>query len=158
MAALDEETRAVRPRPPPSNPRATTVLALTAAAFCLPSNGPRRALQELMAIQTRLVEQSNQLQTARTAQQLKLQEHKRNDMTLRELEKLDDNVTTYRAVGRMFLGTTLAEAREDLAARRDKAKADAEAAGRNIEALERSLAQGEESLRELVQKKGLGPA
>ena len=111
-----------------------------------------------MAIQTRLVEQSNQLQTARTAQQLKLQEHKRNDMTLRELEKLDDNVTTYRAVGRMFLGTTLAEARQDLAARRDKAKAEAEVAGRNIETLERSLAQGEESLRELVQKKGLGPA
>ena len=106
-----------------------------------------------MAQQSRLYELTNQLQVARSTQQIKVQERKRTEATLRELEKLPADTATYRAVGRMFLVAPLPEVRSDLAARKDKLATEAATLQKNMDALERSIQVGEGSLRELVQKK-----
>ena len=106
-----------------------------------------------MTLQARVVETSQQLQLARTSFQLKIQERKRADVTLRELEKIGDDVPTYRAVGRMFLRSSIPEVRQDLDKRRVKVAGEADALQKNIGYLERSVEDGENNLRDFVQKK-----
>jgi prefoldin subunit 1 len=150
--SFDEDTRAVR--------------GAAQARVCLfrhtdEARGVGAWVQELMALQTRLVEQSQQLQQARGAQQSRVAERRRTEVTLRELERFGADVPTYRSVGRMFLRTPLPEVRAELDARRARLGTEADRLTKSIEALDAAVRDGESNLRELVQKKmvpaGAGP-
>ena len=99
------------------------------------------------------MEQSQQLQTARTGYQFKVTERKRTETTLRELEKIGDTVPVYRAVGRMFLRSSMPEIRDDLDKRKTKLTTEAVAVQKNVDYLERAIRDGENNLRDFVQKR-----
>ncbi|CAJ0849824.1 14805_t:CDS:2, partial [Entrophospora sp. SA101] len=94
---------------------------------------PEDALHKvLMELQTRLLENNRQLNIVKTQIQTKEREKRFAELTKHELSSLNENIRTYKSVGKAFIKTDINILKSDLETTITKTVSDLTALGKSI--------------------------
>ncbi|KAJ3055238.1 hypothetical protein HK097_011121 [Rhizophlyctis rosea] len=113
---------------------------------------PEVAQKVLVELQTKVVETSRQLATVKAQISTRDREKKLSELTAKELESMGENVSAYRAVGKMFLQEPLTVLTKELRDRVDAAERDTKNLERAAVKLERDLKDAQGSWQEVMHR------
>ncbi|CAH1759778.1 3017_t:CDS:2 [Entrophospora sp. SA101] len=112
---------------------------------------PEDALHKvLMELQTRLLENNRQLNIVKTQIQTKEREKRFAELTKHELSSLNENIRTYKSVGKAFIKTDINILKSDLETTITKTVSDLTALGKSKKYIERNISDSEAGLREII--------
>ena len=111
---------------------------------------PTKDSQELM----RAVQNKNFLLKQFSQQRVLLEEKKnlkrRSEFTLKELEPIEDEAVTYRAIGRMFLKDSLPDVRIEIQTIIDETAQEIQKLEKTVEQLDQRVRESEADVREML--------
>ena len=111
---------------------------------------PTKDSQELM----RAVQNKNFLLKQFSQQRVLLEEKKnlkrRSEFTLKELEPIEDEAVTYRAIGRMFLKDSLPDVRIEIQTIIDETAQEIQKLEKTVEQLDQRVRESESDVREML--------
>ncbi|KAI9015487.1 Prefoldin [Hyaloraphidium curvatum] len=111
----------------------------------------RRLLNEC---NTKLNAHRREQQTIQAMSASKERERRLNDFTVAQLQALEDETATFRAVGKMFLAATPTEIIEDLEKQNKDVAKDLEALGKKRDWIERQISDLNNTLRDVMRTSG----
>ncbi|KAJ1975056.1 hypothetical protein H4R35_003323 [Dimargaris xerosporica] len=104
----------------------------------------------LQTLQTKIIAGQRQLSAVRAQTQAQEREKRRNELTLKEIESLPSSVTTYKAIGKMFLQVEQKDVTKELRSNISEADEVVKGLEKKQKFLEREITDCNNSLKDIL--------